>query len=46
MYGQELRLQGDTDYIFCLIFRKKFNWFASGSCDHTIRYWKEQENLD
>jgi WD40 repeat protein len=32
------------DYVYCLVFSKKLNWFASGSRDFTIRGWKEEEN--
>jgi WD40 repeat protein len=34
-------LKGHNDQIYCLIFSKKYNWFASCSGDKTIRGWKE-----
>jgi WD40 repeat protein len=40
------RLIGHNEIVYCLVFSKKYNWFASGSDDSTIRCWKENADKD
>lgn len=39
-------LEGHSDIVYCLIWSKKYNWFASGSADNTLRCWKEHAEKD
>jgi WD40 repeat protein len=44
MLLEDRKLIGHTNVVYCLLFSKKCNWFASGSYDNTIRCWKENCN--
>ncbi|CAD8200161.1 unnamed protein product [Paramecium pentaurelia] len=35
------KLQGHTNWVFCLVYSKKQNFFISGAEDKTIRCWKQ-----
>ncbi|TNV74550.1 hypothetical protein FGO68_gene277 [Halteria grandinella] len=38
------KLTGHTSYVNCIVFSISWNWFATGSADHSIISWKEQTN--